>query len=93
MVERRESKDASIEGNDVKVDELYVTFTKAFLDALPASEQEYTVMFKAVDDKHKENSGTLRIANDNAAVENIVPVSPALILLKTLLPSGRIVLR
>lgn len=74
VVERRESKDAAIDGADVKVDELYVTFTKAFLDALPASEQEYKVTFSAVDGQHKEGSATLRIANDNAAVENIVPV-------------------
>lgn len=75
VVERRESKDAAIDGADVKVDELYVTFTKAFLDALPASEQEYKVTFSAVDGQHKEGSATLRIANDNAAVEHLAPVS------------------
>lgn len=76
-VERRVSKDASvIEGNqDVTVDELYVTFSKAMLDALAPSSKEYTVTFEATDERHLTGSGSLRIANSNDAVEHLDPVS------------------
>ncbi len=77
VVERRESKDAAMDGADVKVDELYVTFTKAFLDALPASEQEYSVTFSAVDGQHKEGSASLRIANTEDAIDVLPPVVTA----------------
>ncbi len=73
-VELTESTDATYDGGSVKVDDMYVTFTKAFLDALPDSETEYVVTFEAVDGNHKEGSGTLRIANNLDAVEHIDPV-------------------
>lgn len=77
-VERRTSTDASetAEGGQVEVDEVYVTFSKAFLDGLAPSENEYTVTFEATDGRHKTGTGSLRIANDPAAVEHLVPVSP-----------------
>ena len=36
-------------GGQVKVDEVYVTFSKEFLDALPASSDEFVVSFEATD--------------------------------------------
>ena len=74
-VELRKSVDASADGSDVPVDELYVTFTKSFLDALPASAREYAVTFEATDGHHKEGRGVLRIANDENAVEHPAPVT------------------
>lgn len=78
-VEVRKSQDAapSLEGGNVEVDEVYVTFTKAFLDALPASDKEYTVSFQAVDGRHNVSAASLRIANSEAAVEHMDPVSAA----------------
>lgn len=80
-VERRTSVDAaeSQEGGEVSVDEVYVTFSKAFLDALAESEKEYTVTFEATDGRHRSGKGTLRIANSAAAVEHLAPIvtSPA----------------
>lgn len=74
-VEMRKSTDASADGSSVPVDEMYVTFTKAFLDALPASSSEYTVTFDAIDGRHKEGRGILRVANDADAVEHLAPVT------------------
>lgn len=78
-VERRTSTDASesAEGGQVEVDEIYVTFSKAFLDALPASDKEYKVTFEATDGQHKSGSGSLRIANSIDAVEHLAPVVTA----------------
>lgn len=80
-VERRTSVDAaeSQEGGEVSVDEVYVTFSKAFLDALADSEKEYTVTFEATDGRHRAGRGTLRIANSDAAIERLAPLatSPA----------------
>lgn len=66
---------AAADGTQVPVDEVFVTFSKAFLDALPVSDSEYKVTFHAVDGLHKESSATLRIANDASAVEHMAPVS------------------
>lgn len=74
-VEVRKSKDAAEDGADVDVDEVYVTFTKAFLDALPSSDVEYSVNFDATDGNHKSKEATLHIANSQAAVVNPDPVS------------------
>lgn len=76
-VEVRKSQDAapSLDAGNVEVDEVYVTFTKAFLDALPASDSEYKVSFLAVDGRHNESSGALRIANSENAVEHMDPVT------------------
>lgn len=80
-VERRTSVDAaeSQESGEVSVDEVYVTFSKAFLDALAESENEYTVTFEATDGRHRTSKGTLRIANSDAAIERLAPIitSPA----------------
>lgn len=75
-VERVQSKDASgsAEGGEVPVDELYITFTKAFLDALTVSDTEYKITFEAIDGRHNSSTGSLRIANSEAAEEHLAPV-------------------
>lgn len=75
-VERRQSTDAatSLESGEVPVDELYVTFTKAFLDALDESDTEYKITFEATDGRHNVSTGSLRIANSEAAEEHLAPV-------------------
>lgn len=77
--ERIQSKDAasSAGGEEVLVDKVYITFTKAYLDALPVSAQEYAFSFECTDNNHKVGSGSLRIANSIDAVENVPPVSTA----------------
>lgn len=74
-VEVRKSQDAAADGTNVDVDEVYVTFSKAFLDALPASDSEYCISFDATDGNHKTNEGNLHIANTDAAVVNPDPVA------------------
>ena len=79
-VERQESYDAAnVEGDKVKVDEVYITFSKEFLDALPDSEKEYLVTFESTDARNKVGKGTLRIVNNVLAIEFIDPIvlSPA----------------
>lgn len=79
-VERQESYDAAnVEGDKVKVDEVYITFSKEFLDALPDSEKEYLVTFESTDARNKVGKGTLRIVNNVSAIEFIDPIvlSPA----------------
>lgn len=75
-VERRISRDAatSLESGEVEVDELYITFSKAFLDALPESDTEYVVTFDATDGRHRSATGQFRIANSAGAVEHLAPV-------------------
>lgn len=77
MVERRQSTDAAADGSDVMVDELFVTFSKAFLDALPESANEYVFSFEAVDGNHKVGTGSLRVANTYDAQETPAPVTTA----------------
>lgn len=76
-MERIQSKDAasSADGEEVLVDKVYVTFSKAFLDALPESEQEYVFSFEGTDNHHKTGRGSLRIANSFGAIEQLPPVS------------------
>lgn len=71
IVERNESEDAasSQESGKVKVDEVYITFTKSFLDALPASSDEYSVTFTATDAQGKTGSAVLRLANTEDAID------------------------
>ncbi|MDE6393262.1 MAG: PCMD domain-containing protein [Muribaculaceae bacterium] len=77
-VERQESYDASaVDGGQVKVDELYVTFSKEFLDALPESSDEFVVSFEATDARSRVGRGSLRIANTLEAVEHPAPVGLA----------------
>lgn len=78
-VERRKSTDAapSLESGEVPVDELYITFSKAFLDALAASDTEYKVTFEATDLRHNTTVGSLRIANTENAEEHPAPVGVA----------------
>ena len=75
--DRRSSSDAasSAEGDDVEVDEIFITFSKAFLDALPVSGKEFAITIDAVDGRHREGSAKLRIANSADAVEVLAPVS------------------
>lgn len=75
-VEVRKSKDAaeSTATGDVEVDEVYVTFTKAFLDALPEADTEYIFRFEGTDGRYRVGSGTLRLANSEAALERQAPV-------------------
>ncbi len=77
-VERQESFDAAnVDGGKVKVDEVYITFSKEFLDALPASDTEYVVSFESTDSRNQVGTGSLRIANSDAAVEHLAPVGVA----------------
>lgn len=76
-IETTSSTDASADGQDIEVGEVYITFSKAFLDALPESNSEYTVTFEATDGQHKVGSGSLRIANSYDAIEVMAPVSTA----------------
>lgn len=71
IVERNESEDAasSQESGKVKVDEVYITFTKSFLDALPSSSEEYAVTFTAADAQGKTGSAVLRLANTEDAID------------------------
>jgi hypothetical protein len=75
-VEVRKSIDAVLSGDaaGVEVDEVYITFSKAFLEALPASDSEYKITFEATDGRHNSNSASLRIANSANAVEKLDPV-------------------
>jgi len=75
-VERRTSTDAatSLESGVVTVDEMYVTFSKAFLDALPESDAEYKVTFEATDARHNTTIASLRFANTDNAEEHLAPV-------------------
>lgn len=79
-VERRASKDAAptLDGGEVNVDELYITFSKSFLDNLAKSNSEYAITFEATDERHLVNSQALRIANtiDALEVPATVAVSP-----------------
>ncbi|MDE7401787.1 MAG: PCMD domain-containing protein [Muribaculaceae bacterium] len=66
---------AAANGVSVPVDEYYITFTKNFLESLPASSEEYKVTFIVTDGNHRQKSASLRIANDPAAVEQLPPVT------------------
>ena len=70
LIETVESKDAAPtqEGGEVKVEEYYITFPKAFLDGLAPSDDEYTVKFTATDARHITTEGALHIANSNNAI-------------------------
>lgn len=76
-VDRIISRDAAptLEAGEVAVDEVYITFSKSFLDALPDSNDEYVVTFEATDERHLTSTASLRIANTNDAVENLPPVA------------------
>lgn len=78
-MERIQSTDAasSAGGEDVLVDKVYITFTKAYLDALPESDKEFKFSFECTDNHHKTGVGSLRIANSLSAVEKLAPVSTA----------------
>ncbi len=65
----------SLDEGSVEVDEVYVTFSKAFLDALPESSEEYALEFESTNGFHKTGYGTLRIANTEDAVEHLAPVT------------------
>ncbi|MCM1369713.1 MAG: DUF4493 domain-containing protein [Candidatus Amulumruptor caecigallinarius] len=75
-VERTVSQDASssVEGGKVNVEEVYVVFTRNFLNSLPESDSEFTFTLNAVDGRRKQGSATLRVANSAAAVEYLAPV-------------------
>lgn len=75
-VERRSSTDAAqVGGGDVAVDELYITFTKAYLDALADDDKERIYSFEATDSRHLVGQGRLRIANTDAAIERLAPIA------------------
>lgn len=65
LVERRIAKDGE---TDVDIDEVYITFGKAWLNALAQSDQEYVISFEAVDSRHLIGKGSLRLVNTDAAV-------------------------
>ena len=74
---RRNSTDAaaSADGEGVEVDEIFINFSKDFLQNLPVSSTEYVITIEAIDDLHREGKATLRIANSSDAVEVLAPVS------------------
>lgn len=76
LVEEEESTEPapSLDEGEVKVDRFHVTFTKAFLDGIPSSDEELRITFTGTDDRHNTGSGVLRIANSEAAIERKAPV-------------------
>lgn len=78
-VERVQSKDAASAsvGGEVLVDKVYITFSKAFLDALPVSASQYVFTIECTDEQHKVGVGSLRIANSIEAMDVVSPVSSA----------------
>lgn len=78
-VEKKNSTDAAVDGQDVKVDQVFVTFTKGFLEGLPESTSEYKVTFVATDAQEhpKRGSGSFRVANTFDAIETVPPVATA----------------
>ena len=76
VVEEEETYDdaPSLDEGKVKVERFHITFTKAFLDALPESDEEYCVTVTGTDDRHNVGSGTLHIANTEAAIVRKSPV-------------------
>lgn len=77
--EHRESKDAASYdgGPEIPVDEFYINFSASFLNDLAPSTEEYVITIEAIDDKHREGKGVLRLANTADAVEVLYPVATA----------------
>ena len=73
-VEVTPADDKTASGETINIDVINITFTKAFLDGLAASDTEYTVNFTATDKRGKVGTGRLRIANSENAVEHLAPV-------------------
>lgn len=67
-VEATQSVDAT---TGVNVDELYVTFTAAFLNSLPASVHEYRVSFTSTDGRDVTSTGSVGFANTEEAISKI----------------------
>lgn len=61
----------------VVVDEYYITFSKRYLDALAANDDEYRFGITATDMKGKSGRSVLRVANTENAVEVMAPVGTA----------------
>lgn len=74
--QKESSQDAYVDGGKVKVDEVYVTFSKSFLDNLPVSDSEFKVDFIAKDGSNHVGIGSLRIANSLDAVDEVPLVVP-----------------
>jgi hypothetical protein len=74
---RADSEITDNNGDVIGADECYLTFTKDFLDGLPASETEYWVEMSATDGRDQSSVGKLRIANSDAAIERQAPVGTA----------------
>lgn len=77
--ESKGSKDASAmsDGEDIDVDEVFIKFSAEFLNGLSASDKEYVITIEAIDEKHREGMGSLRIATTEGAVEVLSPVTTA----------------
>ncbi len=71
IIERQEE---SVGESEVIADEVYVTFKAELLNSLAPSDSEYTILFDATDTRHLEGTGTLKIANTDAAITTIDPV-------------------
>lgn len=67
-LERKQSVDAA---TGTKVDELYVTFTAAYLNGLAAKTDEMTITFGVTDERHYTGQGVLHIANTEDALAHI----------------------
>lgn len=72
-IEKKSDTEKTNEG-EIAFDDVYVTFTKAFLDGLVSSDTEYIVEFEGTDGRHQTGISNLRIANSPNAVERISPV-------------------
>lgn len=72
--ELKQSVDASAD-SEITYEEVFIKFSDRFLNALDQIPEEYSVRIDAVDGRHREGSGVLRIANDPEAVEILYPVS------------------
>lgn len=75
----QDSKDpiADNSGREKDLKELYLTFASAYLENLPASEQEFVMDISATDGRGFSSNGKFRFANSDAAVERLAPVGTA----------------
>lgn len=75
----QDSKDpiADNSGREKDLKEVYLTFPSAYLDNLPASDQEFIMEISATDGRGFSSNGKFRFANSDAAVERLAPVGTA----------------
>ncbi len=65
---------ATSENETVNVTEYWFNFPASYLASLPSSSEEYCITFEVKDGKGYTNTGSLRFANTEDAVERLAPV-------------------